>query len=117
MRTLTLLLIALAVAGNAVAQRRARIGPTVSTISIDAGSGSSQSFTSFGGTFALLSGDDGEIGVAVSRYNDLSNNNCVRNMTFFGVESNYYPVRRDRTRGRLRSGRRVAGGLPRGAAE
>jgi len=92
MRTLTLLLIALAVAGNAVAQRRARIGPTVSTISIDAGSGSSQSFTSFGGTFALLSGDDGEIGVAVSRYNDLSNNNCVRNMTFFGVESNYYPV-------------------------
>jgi len=92
MRTLTLLLIALAVAGSAVAQRRARIGPTVSTISIDDGSGSSHSFTSFGGTFAFLSGDDGEIGAAVSRYNDLSNNNCVRNMTFFGVESNYYPV-------------------------
>lgn len=92
MRTLMLLLSALAVAGNAVAQRRARIGPTVSTISIDDGSGSSHSFTSFGGTFALLSGDDGEIGVAVSRYGDLSNDNCVRKLTFVGVESNYYPV-------------------------
>lgn len=92
MRTLTLALLALAVAGSTAAQRRARIGPTVSTISIDDGSGSSHSFTSFGGTFAFLSGDDGEIGAAVSRYNDLSNNTCVRNMTFFGVESNYYPV-------------------------
>lgn len=90
--TLTLALLALAVAGSSSAQRRARIGPTVSTISIDDGSGSSHSFTSFGGTFAFLSGDDGEIGAAVSRYNDLSNNSCVRNMTFFGVESNYYPV-------------------------
>ena len=92
MRTLTLVLVALAVAGSAAAQRRARIGPTVSTISIEDGSGSSHSFTSFGGSFAFLSGDDGEIGVAVSRYGDLSNNSCVRQMTFFGVESNYYPV-------------------------
>lgn len=91
MRTLTILLIALAIAGNAGAQRRARIGPTVSTISIDDGSGS-HSFTSFGGAFALLSGDDGEIGAAVSRYGDLSNNSCVRQMTFIGLESNYYPV-------------------------
>lgn len=92
MRTLTVVLVALAVAGSAGAQQRARLGPTVSTISIEDGSGSSHSFTSFGGSFAFLSGDDGEIGVAVSRYGDLSNNSCVRKMTFFGVESNYYPV-------------------------
>lgn len=91
MRTLTLLLIALASAGGAEAQRRARIGPTVSSISIEDGSGS-HSFSSFGGALALLSGDDGEIGAAVSRYGDLSNNSCVRQMTFVGLESNYYPV-------------------------
>lgn len=91
MRTLTVLLLALATAGSAEAQRRVRIGPTVSTISIQDGSGS-QSFTSFGGALALLSGDDGEIGAAISRYSDLSNNTCVRQMTFIGLESNYYPV-------------------------
>jgi hypothetical protein len=91
MRTLFMALVALAIAGSAAAQRRARIGPTVSTVSIDDGSGS-HSFTSFGGSFALLSGDDGEIGAGISRYGDLSNNTCVRQMTFFGLESNYYPV-------------------------
>lgn len=83
---------ALALPDAAAAQRRARIGPTVSSISIEDGSGTSQSFTSFGGSFAFLSGDDGEIGVAVNRYGDLSSNTCVRQMTFVGVESNYYPV-------------------------
>ena len=78
MRTLTLVFLALATAGNAVAQRRARIGPTVSSISIEDGSGGSQSFTSFGGSLAFLSGDDGEIGVGVSRYGDLSSSSCVR---------------------------------------
>ena len=92
MRTLTIVLIALAVAGNAVAQRRARIGPTVSTVSIEDGVGGSHSFTSFGGSLAFLSGDDGEVGVGVSRYGDLSSNSCVRQMTFFGLESNYYPI-------------------------
>jgi hypothetical protein len=92
MRTLLVVLLALAAAGSSAAQRRARIGPTVSTISIEDGSGGSHSFTSFGGSVALLSGDDGEIGVGISRYGDLSNNSCVRQMTFFGVESNYYPV-------------------------
>ncbi len=92
MRTLTLVLIALALAGAAAAQRRARIGPTVSTVSLEDGSGSSDSYTSLGGSFAFLSGDDGEIGVGISRYGDLSNNACLRAMTFFGVESNYYPV-------------------------
>jgi hypothetical protein len=92
MRTLTIVLIALAVAGAAAAQRRVRIGPTVSTISIEDGSGGSQSFTSFGGSLAFLSGDDGEVGLGVSRYGDLSSNSCVRQMTFVGLESNYYPI-------------------------
>src|SRR5437762_2336517 len=92
MRTLSLILVALAVAGTCAAQRRARIGPTVSSISIENGSGLSDGFTSFGGSLALLSGDDGEFGVGVSRYGDLSNNSCVRQMTFIGLESNYYPI-------------------------
>jgi len=92
MRTLTIVLIALASAGNAAGQRRARIGPTVSSISIEDGSGGSQSFTSFGGSLAFLSGDDGEVGLGVSRYGDLSSNSCVRQMTFVGLESNYYPI-------------------------
>src|ERR1044071_5350633 len=92
MRTLSLILVALAVAGTCAAQGRARIGPTVSSISIENGSGSSDGFTSFGGSLALLSGDDGEFGLGVSRYRGLSNNSCVRPMTFVGVESNYYPI-------------------------
>ncbi|HEX9346017.1 MAG TPA: hypothetical protein VF919_00435 [Gemmatimonadales bacterium] len=92
MRTLTMVVIALAVAGNAAAQRRARIGPTVSSISIEDGAGGSQSFTSFGGTLAFLSGDDGEIGAGISRYGNLSSSNCVRQLTFVGFESNYYPI-------------------------
>ena len=92
MRTLTIVLLALAVAGSSAAQRRARIGPTVSSISIEGSSGGSKSFTSFGGSVAFLSGDDGEVGVGVSRYGDLSTDNCARNMTFVGLESNYYAV-------------------------
>jgi hypothetical protein len=92
MRTLTIVLLALAVAGSSAAQRRARIGPTVSSISIEGSSGGSKSFTSYGGSLAFLSGDDGEVGVGVSRYGDLSTDNCARNMTFVGFESNYYPV-------------------------
>ncbi len=92
MRTLSTVLIALVIAGPAAAQRRVRIGPTVSSISIEDGSGGSQSFTSFGGSLALLSGDDGEFGVEVSRYGDLSSNSCVRQMTFVGLGSNYYPI-------------------------
>ncbi len=92
MRTLSAVLIALVLAGRAAAQRRARIGPTVSSISIEDGSGGSQSFPSVGGSLAFLSGDDGEVGLGVSRYGDLSSNSCVRQMTFVGLESNYYPV-------------------------
>jgi hypothetical protein len=92
MRALTIFVLAVACAGPIAAQRRARIGPTVSTISIEDGSGTSHSFTSFGGSIAFLTGDDGEVGVGVSRYGDLSSNSCTRQMTFFGLESNYYPV-------------------------
>jgi hypothetical protein len=92
MRSILLGLAAATLAGHAAAQGRARIGPTVSTIAIEDGLGNSHSYSSFGGSFALLTGDDGEIGFAVSRYNDLSSSSCVRQLTFYGVESNYYPV-------------------------
>jgi hypothetical protein len=92
MRILLLGLAAATLAGHAAAQGRARIGPVVSTISIQDGSGTSHSYSSIGGTFALITGDDGELGLTVSRYNDLSSSSCVRQLTFFGVESNYYPV-------------------------
>ena len=92
MRTLVWCVTADTLAGNVAAQGRLRLGPTVSSISIQDGSGVSHSYPSFGGTLALLTGDDGEIGFAVSRYNDLSENTCTRQLTFFGVESNYYPV-------------------------
>jgi hypothetical protein len=94
MRTVTILLIALACAlpGDVAGQRRARIGPTISTISIEDGTGTSHSYTSFGGSVAFLTGDDGELGLGVSRYGNLSSNSCVRQMTFVGLESNYYPV-------------------------
>ncbi len=92
MRPILLGLAAVTLAGHAAAQGRARIGPIVSTISIEDGSGTGHSYSSFGGVFALLTGDDGEVGLAVSRYSDLSSSNCVRQMTFYGLESNYYPV-------------------------
>jgi hypothetical protein len=92
MRSLSIVLAALVIAGSAAAQRRARIGPTASIIALDDESGGSKSFPAFGGSFAFLSGDDGELGVAVSRYGDLSSGSCARRMTFAGVESNYYPV-------------------------
>lgn len=93
MRTTLILLAGLLIAGNAAAQRRARIGPTVSIVSLDDIAGSSgNTFSAFGASVALLSGDDGEIGLAVTRYNKLSNSACERRMTFFGAESHYYPV-------------------------
>lgn len=91
MRTLGLALLALAVAGPLSAQRRLRVGPVVSSIGIESGSGSN-SYTSFGGSLALITSDDGEMALAVSRYGDLSSNSCTRQLTFFGVESNYYPI-------------------------
>ncbi|HWC73942.1 MAG TPA: hypothetical protein VG454_08380 [Gemmatimonadales bacterium] len=91
MRFLSILLIALAAGGTLAAQRNLRIGPTISSIAIEDASGT-HSYSSFGASLALLSGDDGEVGVGVSRYDNLSSTNCVRQMTFAGVESNYYPI-------------------------
>lgn len=82
---------ALAAARPAVAQRKFRLGPTASVISIDFGA-SSESFPSVGGSVALLTGDDSETGLTISRYNDLSDNSCERSLTFYGLDSYYYPV-------------------------
>jgi hypothetical protein len=95
MRTLLLGLTAAALVGDAAAaaaQGRARIGPTVSSISIEDGSGASHAYSSLGGTFAFITGDDGEIGVTVARYKDLSSDACTRALTFYSVDSYYYPV-------------------------
>jgi len=68
MRTQLLVLTALVgFAGSTAAQRRARIGPTVSSISIEDGSGGSHAFPSSGASLAFLSGEDGEVGASLSR--------------------------------------------------
>lgn len=84
--------IGLIAAAPVSAQRRARLGPVVSSIAIEDGTGTSTSYTAFGGTLALLTGDDSETGLTVIRYTDLSDNACVRQLTFFGLDSYYYPV-------------------------
>ncbi len=88
MRTFYLSVTLLTLAGGAAAQGRVRIGPTVSTISIQDGSGTSHSYSSFGGTLALIMSDDGEFALAVSRYGDLSSDACVRALTFFADTTN-----------------------------
>jgi hypothetical protein len=92
MRILLLGLAAATLAGHVAAQGRVRIGPTVSTISIQDNSGTSHSYSSFGGTFALLTGDDGEVGLTIARYGDLSSDACTRALTFYSLDSYYYPV-------------------------
>ncbi len=93
MRSLTLGLAAAVLFGSvAHAQRPGRIGPTVSWLSLQDGSGNSHTYPSFGGTIALLTGDDAESGFTISRYNDLAQGDSVRRLTFFGLDSYYYPV-------------------------
>src|SRR3989442_532684 len=95
MRRLTLCLVAavaLAPAPPAAAQRLARIGPTLSWLSLRDGSGTSHTYPSFGGSVALLTGDDAETGLTVSRYNDLAEGDSVRRLTFFGLDSYYYSL-------------------------
>lgn len=76
----------------APAQRLLRVGPQLSSASVENGNGASQSYPGFGGLFAVLTGDDNETGVAVTRYNDLSDNSCTRQLTFIALNSFYYPV-------------------------
>ena len=85
-------LLALLLASPAAAQRRARLGPVITSISVEDGNGTATSYVGFGGTIAFLTGDDGEAGIVIARYDDLSNNACLRQLTFFGFNSLYYPV-------------------------
>ncbi|HXF96388.1 MAG TPA: hypothetical protein VNI61_09840 [Gemmatimonadales bacterium] len=94
MRPLLLLLAGLALVPPAHAQRRFRLGPTASVIALDQG-GSTESFTSLGGTVALLTGQDAETGITISRYPDLATGACERSLTFFGLDQLYYPVGAD----------------------
>ncbi|HYK83358.1 MAG TPA: hypothetical protein VEU55_09465 [Gemmatimonadales bacterium] len=81
-----------AAVGSLAAQRRVRIGPTVSSIALEDLSGTSHSFTSVGGSVALITGDDGETGLTVARYHDLSTDGRVRRLTLVALDSYYYPV-------------------------
>jgi len=93
MRTpLVLLLLALAAVSPTAAQRRFRIGPTGSVLGLQDLSGNSHSFNAFGGSAALVTGDDGENGLTVARYDDLSTDGRTRRLTLFALDSYYYPV-------------------------
>jgi opacity protein-like surface antigen len=92
MRPILLGLAAATLAGHAAAQGRARIGPTLSAIAIEDGAGATHTYYSVGGSFGFIAGDDGEIGVTVARYKDLSSDACTRALTFYSVDSYYYPV-------------------------
>src|SRR2546425_4734023 len=89
MRTTCLVAAALTLFGAsfAHAQRRVRIGPTYSSVSLEDGSGSSHSFSSFGGSVALITGDEGETGLAIARYNDLSTDKGLRRLSLYVLDS------------------------------
>ncbi|HVH69158.1 MAG TPA: hypothetical protein VM716_14920 [Gemmatimonadales bacterium] len=74
------------------AQRPFRVGPIYSTLSLQDLSGSSHAFSSWGGSAALITGDEGETGLSIARYGNLSTDGRVRRMTLFGLDSHYYPV-------------------------
>ncbi len=94
MRGTCLVAAALALLGAsfAHAQRRVRIGPTYSSVSLEDRSGSSHSFSSFGGSVALITGDEGETGLTIARYNDLSTDKGLRRLSLYALDSYYYPV-------------------------
>src|SRR6266571_5703525 len=94
MRTTCLFAAALWLAGiaSAQAQRRIRIGPTYSSVSLEDQSGSSYSFPSYGGSVALITGDESETGLTIGRYNNLSTDHGTRRLTLYALDSYYYPV-------------------------
>src|SRR2546427_792113 len=91
----TVLLVAALTLASAVplhAQRRFRLGPAVSSMSLQGLSGASHSFTGYGGAVALITGDDGESGLSVIRYGDLGTDSPVRRLTLYARDSYYYPA-------------------------
>jgi hypothetical protein len=93
MRTILLLIAATSLVAAAYAQRPVRIGPIVSSLSLEDASGNSHGFTSWGGSIALITGDEGESGLTVARYGDLAlNSSCARSLTLYALDSYYYPV-------------------------
>jgi len=84
--------LALGAAAAAHAQRRVRIGAVGSVVSLEDLSGKAHTFGGFGAAVALLASDDGETGLTVSRYPDLSTDGRTRRLTLFGLDSYYYPI-------------------------
>src|SRR5207247_6629757 len=81
-----------ATCASARAQRRCRLGPMLSALSLEDASGTGHGFTAWGGSIALITGDDGETGLTVARYGDLALNSCERSLTLYALDSYYYPV-------------------------
>ncbi len=84
--------LALASVSSLHAQRRFRLGPMLSSLSLEDASGTGHGFTAWGGAAALITGDDGETGLTVARYGDLALNSCERSLTLYALDSYYYPV-------------------------
>src|SRR5439155_1759932 len=74
------------------AQRRFRVGPAISSISLEDLSGAGHGFTGYGGAVALITGDDGESGLSVARYGELGTDGRVRRLTLYALDSYYHPV-------------------------
>jgi hypothetical protein len=79
-------------AAAAPAQRQFRVGPAYGSIGLQDLSGTSHGFSGFGGSADLITGDDGETGLSIVRYSDLTTDNGVRRLTLFTLDSYYYPV-------------------------
>lgn len=79
-------------AASSPAQRPIRLGPSYSTITLEDLSGVGHSFPSYGGSVALITGDESETGVTIARYSNLSTNHGVRRLTLYELDSYYYPV-------------------------
>ena len=94
MRTIGWLAAALWLGGVSIAegQRLIRIGPTYASLALDDAAGTSRSFPAYGGSLAFLTGDDGEAGVTIVHYGNLSTDNRVRRLTLYALDSYYYPV-------------------------
>jgi len=84
--------LALASVSSLHAQRRFRLGPMLSSLSLEDASGTGHGFTAWGGAAALITGDDGEAGLTVARFGDLALNSCERSLTLYALDSYYYPV-------------------------